>query len=41
MPTKQVRPSTIEGIKRLAKRIASEKAVKHTAALDEAARVAG
>ncbi len=41
MPTQQVRPSSIEGIKRLAKRIASEKAVKHTAALEEAARVAG
>lgn len=40
MPPK-VRPSSIEGIKRLAKRIASEKTVKHTAALDEAARVAG
>lgn len=41
MPTKQVRPSSLEGIKRLAKRIASEKTVKHTAALDEAAHVAG
>ncbi|TBY68969.1 hypothetical protein E0H51_31685 [Rhizobium leguminosarum bv. viciae] len=41
MPTPKLRPSSIDGIKRLAKRIASEKPVKHTAALDEAARIAG
>ncbi|MGV2166178.1 hypothetical protein ACQZ40_07355 [Agrobacterium sp. 16-172Ci] len=41
MPTPKVRPSSVHGIKRLAKRIASEKSLKHTAALDEAARIAG
>lgn len=41
MSTPKVRPSSIDGIKRLAKRIASEKSLKHTAALDEAARIAG
>lgn len=41
MSTLKVRPSSIDGIKRLAKRIASEKSLKHTAALEEAARIAG
>lgn len=41
MSTRSVRPSSIEGIKRLAKKIASEKAVKHTTALNEAAVLAG
>jgi hypothetical protein len=36
-----VRLSSIEGIKRLAKKIATEKSVKHTAALEEAAKIAG
>jgi hypothetical protein len=36
-----VRPSSIEGIKRLAKKIATEKSLKHTAALEEAAKIAG
>lgn len=41
MSTRSVRPSSIEGIKRLAKKIASEKSVKHTTALNEAAVLAG
>lgn len=41
MSTRSVRPSSIEGIKRLAKKIASEKGVKHTTALNEAAVLAG
>lgn len=35
------RPASIAGIKRFAKQIASEKSIKHTAALDEAAKLAG
>jgi hypothetical protein len=34
-------PSSVEGIKRFAKEIASRKGIKHTAALDEAAQLAG
>ncbi|MBA8907928.1 hypothetical protein [Aminobacter ciceronei] len=41
MSTRSARPSSIEGIKRLAKKIASEKSVKHTTALNEAAVLAG
>jgi hypothetical protein len=41
MSTGTVRPSSIEGIKRLAKKIATEKSVKHTAALEEASKLAG
>lgn len=33
--------STLEGIKRMAKRIKKEKGVKHSDALNEAAKVAG
>lgn len=41
MSTRSGPPSSIDGIKRLAKKIASEKFIKHTAALNEAARAAG
>lgn len=41
MSTRSVRPSSIEGIKRLAKKIASDKSVRHTIALNEAAVLAG
>lgn len=34
-------PSTLEGIKRLAKRIKKEKCIQHSDALNEAAKVAG
>lgn len=41
MSTNQRTPASIAGIKRLAKKIASEKSVTHTAALEEAAKLAG
>lgn len=41
MSTNQRKPASIAGIKRLAKKIASEKSVTHTAALEEAAMLAG
>ena len=34
-------PASLAGIKRIAKRIATEKSIKHTAALEEAAKLAG
>lgn len=36
-----IRPSTLEGIKRLAKTLKSEQGIQHARALDEAARLAG
>ncbi len=41
MPNNTIRPSTMGGIKSLAKSIKTEKGIKHTQALDEAAREAG
>jgi hypothetical protein len=41
MPNLIVRPSTMEGIKRLAKSIKREKNITHTKALDLAAQAAG
>jgi hypothetical protein len=41
MSTNQRTPASVAGIKRLAKKIASEKSVTHTAALEEAAKLAG
>ena len=36
-----VRPTTLEGIKRLAKRIKKDREIKHTEALDVAAKISG
>lgn len=36
-----IKPTTVEGIKRLAKQIKRERALTHTAALHEAAKQAG
>jgi len=36
-----IRPTTVDGIKRLAKRLKREKNIKHSDALNEAAQAAG
>ena len=41
MPSENIRPSTLDGIKRLAKSIKTERAIQHAVALDESARFAG
>jgi hypothetical protein len=41
MSSKSIRPSTLDGIKRLAKRIKVERAIRHSQALDESAQLAG
>lgn len=41
MDTDNVRPTTIEGIKRLAKRLAKAEGIQHSAALERAAQAAG
>lgn len=41
MSTATIRPSTIDGIKQLAKKIRRERKISHTLALDEASRQAG
>lgn len=41
MSTNKRPPASLAGIKRLAKKIASEKSIQHTSALEEAARLAG
>ena len=40
MLSENIRPSTIDGIKRLAKSIKKDRGIAHTLALDEAARLA-
>ena len=41
MSSENIRPSTLDGIKRLAKSIKTERAIQHAVALDESARLAG
>ena len=41
MSSKEIRPSSIDGIKRLAKSIKVAQGIQHTEALDVAARAAG
>lgn len=41
MSKKTIRPSTLDGIKRLTRSIKIEKGIQHTSALDKAARMAG
>jgi hypothetical protein len=41
MTTTSIRPSTLDGIKQLAKKISRERHIRHTLALDEASRQAG
>lgn len=41
MISKAIRPSTLDGIKRLAKSLKRERGIQHARALDEAAQAAG
>lgn len=41
MSSEAVRPSTLDGIKRLAKQLKNERSIQHARALDEASRLGG
>lgn len=41
MPAKPIAPTTLDGIKRRAKRIKCEAGITHTAALEQSAQAAG